>query len=208
MRRSLVLVSILGLLLASCGEPKNRYLAEQDERVFLRVPHSWSEVELTDADVDFLTDQTTDARLLWRAGASANPDATSTADLTLDDPFAIVKVYEVDGQLNQRMSVSLARLAGAAIGFDPVLPTTENESLAEVLVYNPGTAGAPLQGSRTVFRSRDDVSADWSVVVDLTTYFDPATFRLYVLRVGCSPACYEANEELITEIANSWSVEP
>ncbi|MGD9703080.1 MAG: hypothetical protein AB7Q42_15530 [Acidimicrobiia bacterium] len=208
MRRSLVALLVAVTALAACGAPKNKYLAQRDERVYLRVPGDWVEIEMTDADRDFLTEQSQDARLVWRAGATADENAHQVDELTLDEPFALVKVYEIDGVLNQNMSVSLARVAGAAVGFDPVLPSDDDKVLAEVLSYEPADPDKTLQGSRAVFRTRNDATEDWTAVVDMTTYFDPTTFRLYVLRVACSPECYEANEETITKIANSWSVEP
>ena len=204
----LLIVGLTGLVLVSCGEPQNRYLSETKEKVYLRVPSDWVEVPMTEADGDYLTQQSSDARLVWRAGVTSDKNAEAIDELTLDEPFALVKVYEVDGVLNQNMSVSLARVAGAGVGFDPVLPGDEAKGLAEVLSYTPTDSGNALQGSRAVFRTRADATADWDAVVDMTTYFDPTTYRLYVLRIACSPDCYAANEDTITKIANSWSVEP
>jgi hypothetical protein len=208
LRRTLGALVMVGLAVSSCGGAQNKYLAQREERVYLRVPGSWVEVEMTDANPDFLTEQSTDATLVWRAGATADQAASTVDELTLEQPFALVKVYEINGVLNQRMSVSLARVAGAGIGFDPVLPADDEQALAEVLDYAPADPDKTLQGSRAIFRTRSDATADWSAVVDMTTYFDPTTFRLYVLRVACSPQCYEANVDTITKIANSWSVEP
>ena len=211
LRRALVpllIVGLTGLALASCGEPQNRYLSESNERVYLRVPSDWVEVPMSETDSDYLTDQSSDARLVWRAGVTSDEEVEAVDQLTLDEPFALVKVYEIDGVLNQNMSVSLARVAGAGVGFDPVLPGDDAKALAEVLSYMPAEGGDALQGSRAVFRTRADATADWDAVVDMTTYFDPTTFRLYVLRIACSPDCYAANQDTITKIANSWSVEP
>jgi hypothetical protein len=207
LKRLAVLLGV-ALVLASCGGEQNKYLAQQDERVYLRIPGDWNEIELAETDPDFLTDQTADATLLWRAGATGDPVARTVAELGTEHPFAIVKVYQIDGVLNQNMSVSLARVAGASLGFDPVLPSDEEKALAELIEYIPVDPKTTLQGSRAVYRSRTDAAADWETVTDMTTYFDPTTFRLYVLRVACDPGCFDTNADTITRIANSWSVEP
>jgi hypothetical protein len=104
------------------------------------------------------------------------------------------------------MSASLARLAASPTGFDPVLPSDDNESAqVEVLTYEPlGFEG--INGTRIVFRVRDTGTDPWRAVYDVSAAYDSKKFRLYVLQVGCSAACYELNKSTISAIADSWLV--
>ena len=56
------------LVLAACGPSGQRYLANRDEKVFLRVPTSWHDVKLSDEHPNSLL-QATMALVVGAAGA-------------------------------------------------------------------------------------------------------------------------------------------
>jgi hypothetical protein len=194
-------VALAGMLPA-CGDSSHRFVVNRDEKVYLKLPSDWADRPYADADPDPLEQITSEVTLVWRSAAAPAGSAGDTA------PLLTTAVYEVSGQLNQKMSASLARVAASPLGFDPVLPGDDTQTAqVEVLDYNPlGFDG--LNGTRTLFRARDDANSDWNAVYDMSTAFDLSTFRLYVLIVGCSPDCYEANKGAITSAANSWLVKP
>lgn len=194
-------------LIVSCGQPSQRYLANKTERVYLKVPRDWNDVTFTNDDTDRLEAKTSQATLLWRVAASADPEATP-ASADADFPLLFMAVYQLDGELNQNMSASLARVAGSPTGFDPVLPSDSSESaLVEVLDYGPLSFN-DMNGTRVVFRSRTSSTTDYQLVYDLSTAYDSHNFRLYVMQVGCSIECYEDNSETISTVADSWLVNP
>ena len=194
-------------LIVSCGQPSQRYLANKTERVYLKVPRDWNDVTFTNDDTDRLEAKTSQATLLWRVAASADPEATPTS-ADADFPLVFMAVYQLDGELNQNMSASLARVAGSPTGFDPVLPSDSSESaLVEVLDYSPLSFN-DMNGTRVVFRSRTTSDTDYQLVYDLSTAYDSHNFRLYVMQVGCSIECYEDNSETISTVADSWLVNP
>ena len=194
-------------LIVSCGQPSQRYLANKTERVYLKVPRDWNDVTFTNDDTDRLEAKTSQATLLWRVAASADPEATP-ASADADFPLLFMAVYQLDGELNQNMSASLARVAGSPTGFDPVLPSDSSESaLVEVLDYGPLSFN-DMNGTRVVFRSRTSSTTDYQLVYDLSTAYDSHNFRLYVMQVGCSIECYENNSETISTVADSWLVNP
>ena len=194
-------------LIVSCGQPSQRYLANKTERVYLKVPRDWNDVTFTNDDTDRLEAKTSQATLLWRVAASADPEATP-ASADADFPLLFMAVYQLDGELNQNMSASLARVAGSPTGFDPVLPSDSSESaLVEVLDYSPLSFN-DMNGTRVVFRSRSSSATDYQLVYDLSTAYDSHNFRLYVMQVGCSIECYENNSETISTVADSWLVNP
>ena len=189
-------------LLAACGDNSHRFVVNRDEKVYLKLPRDWADRPYDESAPDALEQITSEVTVMWRSAAAPQGSAGD------DVPLLTTAVYEVSGQLNQRMSASLARVAASPLGFDPVLPGDDTQKgQVEVLDYSPlGFDG--LNGTRTVFRTRNDANSDWNAVYDMSTAFDLGTFRLYVLVVGCNPDCYEANKKAITSAASSWLVKP
>ena len=65
-----------------------------------------------------------------------------------------------------------------------------------------------INGTRAVFRVRDDANSDWKAVYSVSSAFSLSTFRLYLLRISCSAACFEKNKDTISSVASSWLVKP
>jgi hypothetical protein len=194
------------LVLASCGSSGSRYLADRDEKVYLRVPSSWHDVQLSDDIQDPLLQATSDAKVISKSVVSPQKDAVNQSDLNADTPFATMTVYETTGAFNQQMSASLARRAVGFVSYDPMLPGDANEGLSEVLDFDPNPTNAKVSGSHVVFRARGDTTSDWALTVNLSTYFDPSESRLYALEVICTPACYDQSAGQIDKIVNSWRI--
>jgi hypothetical protein len=192
--------------IAACGPSGSRYLAERDERVYLRIPRDWKEIETSDSG-DPLVQQTADAAIVSKQIVSPEDGVGEIGDLSGEEPVARMTVYEISGSLNQRMSTQLARVAGSGLAFDPALPSSEYEGLTEVLNYDPDPSGGERSGSRLVYRVRPSRDEEWAFTFDLTTYFDPVAERLYVLEIGCTTACFDAAAEQIDRVARSWEVD-
>jgi hypothetical protein len=201
---SVVVAAVVSALVA-CGSSSQRYLSERDERVYLRVPRDWKEIEASSSDP--LLQQTAEAEIVYKQIVSPEKGAHEVADLSGDEPVARLTVYEISGTLNQRMSTQLARVAGSGLAFDPALPSSEYEGLTEVLTYDPDPSGGERSGSRLVYRVRPSTDTEWAFTFDLTTYFDPVAQRLYVLEIGCKTACFDGAAEQIDRVARSWEVD-
>jgi hypothetical protein len=193
-------------VLAACGPSSSRYLANRDEKVYLRVPNSWHDVKLSDSMQDRVEQATSDAKVISKAVVSPQEGAVEQKDLDFESPFATMTVYEVSGVFNQRLSASLARGIAGIVAYDPLLPGDDNEGLSEVLDFDPAPTNAKVSGSHVVFRARATSTDDWQVTDNLSTYFDPKTSRLYALEVLCSTACYEKSAAEIEKIVNSWRI--
>jgi len=194
------------LLLGSCGSSKHRYLADRQEKVYLRVPSSWHDVKLSADIPDQLEQATADARVISKSVVSPQRGAKELGDLDGQSPFATMTVYETTGVFNQQLSPSLARQVTGLVPFDPVLPPTENQDLAEVLDFDPNPTNATAAGSHVVYRYRQAANSDWILIINLTTFFDTSESRLYALEVACSPDCYQRDAEEINSIVNSWRI--
>ena len=51
------------------------------------------------------------------------------------------------------------------------------------------------------------VDGEVPYVFSHTTLVDPSTTRLYIFSVGCSATCWQSNQDLLMEIADSWTLE-
>ncbi len=194
------------MVLTACGPSSHRFLANRDEKVYLRVPSSWHDVQLSDTIKDPLLQATSDAKVLSKAVVSPQEGAVEQKDLDGESPFATMTVYETTGVFNQQLSASLARRAVGLVSFDPLLPSADDEGLSEVLDFDPNPTNAKVNGSRVVYRVRSDKTSDWLLTVNLSTFFDESESRLYALEVICSPACYEKSASEIDKIVNSWRI--
>jgi hypothetical protein len=194
------------MVLTACGSSGHRFLADRDEKVYLRVPTSWHDVLLSDTVQDPLLRATSDARVISKSVVSKQKGAVEQKDLDGESPFATMTVYETTGAFNQRLSASLARQAAGLASFDPMLPSAENQGLSEVIDFDPNPTNAKVSGSHVVYRVRSDTTSDWLLTVNLSTYFDASESRLYALEVICSPTCYEQAVGEIDRIVNSWRI--
>jgi len=198
-----VLIACLATLLPACGPSSHRYIANKAEKVYAKVPSDWDDYAFDESDPDRLEQITSQATVVWRTAA-----APSGGTAGVETPLMFMAAYELSGELNQQMSASLARVAGSPVGFDPVLPQDDTQrERTEVLSYAP-LDFADMNGTRAVFRTRDDAQSEWSNVYDISTAYDSSAFRLYVLQVGCNAACYESNQAAIDKVASSWLVKP
>ena len=195
------------IVLTACGSSSSRFLANQDEKVYLRVPKSWHDVKLSDGVPDPLTQASSDAKVLSKSVITTQKDAKQQSDLDGASPFATMTVYETTGALNQQLSASLARRAVGLVSFDPLLPGDADDGKAEVLDFDPKPTNAKLSGSRVVYRLRSDKTSDWALTVNLSTFFNPSESRLYALEVVCSPDCYDQDAGEIDKIVNSWRID-
>jgi hypothetical protein len=194
------------LVLTSCGPSGHRFLANQNEKVYLRVPTSWHDVKLSDSVKDPLLQATSDAKVISKEIVSLQNGVVEQKDLDGQSPFATMTVYETTGAFNQQMSASIARKAVGLVSFDPMLPTADDDGLSEVIAFDPKPTNAKVSGSRVVYRVRSQKTDDWALTVNLSTFFNPSKSRLYALEVVCSPACYDKVSSEIDKIVSSWRI--
>jgi len=192
--------------MAACGSSGSRFLANTHEKVYLRVPSSWHDVQLSKSVQDPLLQATSDAKLLSKSVVSTQANAVEQKDLDGDSPIATMTVYETTGAFNQQLSASLARRAVGLLPFDPLLPGSDDEGKSEVIDFDAAPKNAKISGSRVVYRMRKDTSSDWLLTVNLSTFFDPSKSRLYALEVVCSPECYDKSTAEINRIVSSWKI--
>ena len=70
------------MVLAACGPSSNRYLANRDEKVYLRVPSGWHDVLLSDTVKDHLTEATSDAKVISKSVVSPQKGAVDQTGIS------------------------------------------------------------------------------------------------------------------------------
>ena len=138
------LAAVALLVLASCGSSSSRFLANQNEKVYLRVPNSWHDVLLSKSVPDPLLQATSDAKLLSKSVVSTQKDAMEQKDLDGDSPIATMSVYETTGAFNQQLSASLARgRSGWSRSIRSCRAPTD-DGLSEVLDFDAAPTNAKI----------------------------------------------------------------
>lgn len=202
---------------AACASSGFRYVANQDEQVFFKVPDSWELYQ--EGDVLRPGEQLSEDELatlreeVWLRGfdASASPDPDNILDSASVEPRGYARVQVLEPA--ERDVVNLAALR--RVGFptdasgqpiDPLTYVQQNPDGAVVLIEyedNLELAGG-ARGVRLVASiEQEGVTA----IFERINVVNAATDRLYSFTVGCRAECWEENEDLISEIADSWTLE-
>jgi hypothetical protein len=211
MARNLALAAVAAFAVAGCAGSGYTYHANQDEQLYFKVPDSWTVFDTEDftaAGADALPG-------LWRRGfvAGTDPSIDEVFAITSEQPRGYVEVLPLD--VGERDTISLATLRGANLGtdsegnpLDPLMYAQENPNgeiqilgYDDNVVYDEGPHGVHI---RVAVTPQDSTT---TAIIDQHALVDAATSRRYVLSIGCSARCFEAHEDQIEEVIESWTLE-
>jgi hypothetical protein len=212
----LVLVA-LGALTAGCGQPEFKYVSNNDEKTYFKVPNSWHEIngkEITDGfsgDVD--PDSLTAAaqRQLWwsvayDADAEPSPDHMTTI-LTSSQPVLYATIRHQLPMQQDAVSFDSMR--------DMFVPVSEGQRQLAA------QAGVSLEGFELlhdeVLNGPDGVHVVRVVfnyqfptgvlhTFDQTAYANQDSSVLYFLLIRCTAKCYRDRVDELDAIAKSFTV--
>lgn len=196
-------VVVLGAIAAGCSGSGYRYVTADTDNAFYKIPDGW---ELFDKDevisaLGARLSPSEDRGLRYLAAFDADPAPSADHDLqTASHPFGVVRVRQLD--IEERDTYSLADLRNEVIPIDDIL----DQELGEVeVVAGPETITQEdgLRGTRIVYTVHGSTI---SFTVDQTGLVDPSTNNVYFFIVGCDADCFAANQRVITEVADSWTV--
>ena len=119
-------------------------------------------------------------------------------------PFGITQARKLS--TSQRDTFSLASLRTLLIPSDPLASSTSSASGAVYTAENYSEFVGPggMRGSRMVVDIKQ--TGKLTSVLSQVAEVDSSTNWVYLIGVGCTKACYQANKAVINEIVNSWSV--
>lgn len=194
------------VLLVGCGGPDYHYVKSSSNLTYMRVPGDW-----TLYDEDALLESSDDSeeakaqfkRLTWSVAFDADPSPSLEHILSqADHPTGLVQVRTLTP--TQRDSFSLADLRRLLLPFDPLSDDAQASGEVEVLDAEEIERDGGLHGWEFLLNlpTEDGKYVKWRQIA-LT---DAGVSKVHVLAISCDAACYEANEDTIDKVVDSWKV--
>jgi hypothetical protein len=208
---------VTGLALAACSGSGYTYVKNSDEGAYFKVPDDWTlfdEGDIIQPGGDLSAVQAADLQSrVWLRGfdASGDPSPANVFTDTSDTPRGYAQVRT----LTREERDSIDAVALRSFGF----PTDETTKLPiDPVQYVKAQPDGPIRlleldetvvkpGGLHGARVTAYVDGDVPYVFSHTTLVDPSTTRLYIFTVGCSATCWQTNQDLLLEIADSWTLE-
>ena len=208
--RSSVLVAMGSLLLVTaCSRGDFAYVEQRDEGVYFKIPNEWSVFETREYRAngpsldEFIENGVTPAPGSWQVVIDAGPEPTASNVQSLVNSFPVAVAEVAPLTEATRDVVSTAFLRSSYLGWDPVSPPEQFQSL--VLELDRDIVQDGLRGNRHRFAL--EVAQGTRTVVDTIVLTDAENSKIYRFSVFCEEACFRANSDLIYEIISSFTVE-
>ena len=194
-----------------CAGSGYSYLANKDEQLFFKVPDDWTVFTTND-----LMEGADSGGRTWVRGFAAGEEPTieSVFSIASDLPRGYVEVLTLDR--SERDALNLATLRGTNFGadeatgepIDPLVYAQEHPrgpltvlGYDDSVVLSHGPHGVHIRVAITPQGASD------AAIIDQTVLVDKATTKRYVLSIGCSATCFKANQKVIEEVIESWTLE-
>lgn len=208
----LIATIVVGLLTVSCGAPEYTYVANSDDRTYVRLPVAWRAVDEAELGAALGLDPGTSAedQGIWMEGydADAAPSTVHVLGPHAPSPTGLLIVQDVPPQ--QRGTYSLDRLRDLfqptsttgrqGLEGNPMAALTDFALLADEVL----TPGDGIRGVHVVYRYR--VRGGPVQVFDKTAYVNDDASKLYVFLARCSSECYGQRQEEIERVVSSFTV--
>jgi hypothetical protein len=204
--RFIALGALLVVLLSSCSTSVT-YGGSAAQGVFFKMPRSWTVYSQTKLqDMGFVNaTQTSQAEAagnsyqLFVSFASPNPHlgARGAPDLSGAYPWAYSFVESLGG--SDAESITLGSLSDLVLPVDTLTQQGAAQQLAPTQLLVKGD----LRGSRIAYQAK---STAGSVAFEQEALINSPTREVWVLAVGCSPACFQAHKATINKIVDSFTV--
>jgi hypothetical protein len=224
-RLAAVALLATALVVAGCGSDY-RYVSNRKAGAFFKVPDSWhlyEEEDLLRAEDDSISEEDLaglEGRL-WLRGfdAADDPAPEHVVDVSAGSPRGYAEVRQLTGSERDALDYGAMRRTGFPLqdpntgqAMDPLVYADENpDGPVTVLEYDDdGTLGElelgdGLRGMRLV--TRIALEDEDPLILEQVTVVDADTRQRYSFSVGCTEDCWDANEDVIRVIADSWTLE-
>ena len=186
------------VVLPACGGSESTYVEEPGSGLFLRLPADWEVFGVVDGDPAGDPRVDVDAGA-WQVGfdGASRPDRSHLEETAPDAPVGTAEVVPLAG-LQLPIAQATLRTLFTADGSDPLVDGGVDE-----LEYDEVDLGSHW-GNRLV--GTVDVGGQEVRVAQLG-FFDEGGKRLYLVRVLCSPDCFDDNEDEIEGVLDSLTLE-
>ena len=216
---------VAALALTACGSDYH-YVSNRDTGAYFKVPDAWELYDTADllrTEDDGLSDDEVDDRSesVWLRGfdAASEPSPAHVLDATSASPRGYAEVRALSASERDAFDYGELRRAGFPLhdpttgeALDPLEAAAQDPNgVVTVLDYDDEDPlgqldlGDGLRGVR--LRTRIAVEDGEPVILEQINVVDADTRRHYSFTVGCERRCWDENEDVIREIADSWTLE-
>lgn len=192
-------VAVLGLLLGACSD--GNIVASDAQQLYVRLPSDWTVhgAQAVETGNPFFRGMDVSPEAFFK-GASASPHPKPSDIFSASGyPWAIIETSVLTGA--QQMQMSVEGLSNVLIPIDQL--AQQGATFQQLFQPQVLVKGA-LHGSLVAFEygAGPDTAFDYRQA----TWVNNATTKAWVLIVGCSPACYEAQQATISRVIDSFYV--
>jgi hypothetical protein len=200
------MVSVVALITSSCSGSGYEYIKDSTSTAFFKIPSSWSvynENQILDNSSITASPQAKQAfaQATWMVGFDGDtppsPNNLFIFGNAAQKPTGFAQVRPL-GQ-SERDTFSLSTIRNALFDVDGTSSGTPAEMLSSADVVLPGGFHG-LHVEYNVSQGQDFLTVNQIGVVD------PSTSTLYLFAIGCEAHCYLDNQDLIDQVAGSWTV--
>lgn len=212
--RPVLVVLLLLAAVTGCGAPEYTYVANSEQRTYVKIPSSWRPVDARQLDAALGLDPAMSAADagVWHEAydAAPVPAMDHLVGWTATAPVAFVSVRQIPA--GQRGQYSLDGLRDL---FFPVSPKSRQQlamnplaggGLTDFALFADEvlTPGAGLRGVHDVFRYR--LGNAPPQMIDQTVYINDDASTIYMFFVRCTTTCYADHQEEIENVVSSFTV--
>jgi hypothetical protein len=203
------IIALVGLVVVGCQPSPYTYVRNSEDGAYVRFPSDWhlfnpEEVLGRQAEQGGLTPGLAEqlAQRQWAVAFDADPQPT--LDHLFVEPnghvIGLMRVRRLSEE--ERDQFSIASLRNEFIDVDEILLTDQGR--IEPLLSEDLTTPEGLRGLRLRFNIGSPSGEVFTY--DQTAYVDAATEKVYLLALGCTVECFEAQRSEIERITESWTI--
>lgn len=200
------MLAVVAGALISCGGSNYHYVKSSSDRTYMRIPADWTlydEDALLKSSDDSAEAKAAFKKMTWSVAFDADPSPSLEHILTqAHHPTGLVQVRTLTP--TQRDSFSLADLRKLLLPFDPLSDDAQSSGEVEVLDAKEIKRDGGLHGWEFLLNipAEDGKIVKWRQIA-LT---DAGITKVHVLAISCDATCYDANEDTINKVVESWKV--
>ena len=192
---------------SACSGSGFTYVENKETNTYFKIPDEWEVLDQNEVLGTLFRSPSPSTiggieRTLWAVGFDADdePSATHILQSTADHPAGYARVRALSEGEREGISLRALQDVGA-------VPITSLQQQSSTSVREVETEDIVLEGGTHGRRAVYDVRLGLGTLTySQTALVDPATEKLYVFLIGCSASCYRTNQDMIEEVAASWTI--
>lgn len=202
----LVGAALVAVLVSACSGSGFEYIKDSTSTAFFKIPSAWRVYDenkiLANSSIDASPQaKQAFAQASWMVAFDgdrpASPENLFIFGNAASKPTGFAQVRPIGP--SERDTFSLATIRNALFDVDGASSGTPAEVLSSTDVVLPG-------GFRGLQVEFNVPAGQGFLTVNQIGVVDPETSTLYLFAIGCEARCYLANQDLIDQIAGSWTV--